>query len=94
MLWLIIARDGTDERAPARRQAARVAHLEGARALSESGRMPIGGALLGDGGTMIGSMLVIEAADEAEIRALIENDVYSTGDVWRSVEIHPFKRAF
>lgn len=93
MLWLIIARDGTDEDAPARRQAVRERHLEGARALAESGRLSIGGAMLDHEGTMIGSMLVVDAEDEAAARALVEADVYTTAGVWRTYEIHPFRRA-
>jgi uncharacterized protein len=93
MLWLIIARDGTDADAPARRQAVRDRHLEGARALAEGGRLSVGGAMLDHGGTMIGSMLLVEAEDEAAARALVESDVYSTAGVWQTYEIHPFRRA-
>ncbi len=93
MLWLIIARDGTDADAPARRQAVRDRHLEGARALAADGRMSVGGAMLDGDGTMIGSMVLLEAEDEAAARALVEADVYSTAGVWQTYEIHPFRRA-
>lgn len=93
MLWLIIARDGDDDGAPARRLHARERHLAGARALQEAGRLPIGGAILDGGGDMIGSMLVIEADDEMAARAIVDRDIYSTDGVWQHVEIHPFRRA-
>jgi uncharacterized protein len=93
MLFLVIAKDGTDAEAPARRQRVRERHLEGARTLAESGTLQLGGALLDAQGTMIGSALVVEAEDEAAARRLLEADVYHREGVWQSYEIHPFKRA-
>ena len=94
MLYLVIARDGQDPEAPARRAAVRAQHLEGARPLAEHGTMKVGGAILDAQGGMIGSALILEADDEAAVRALLEQDVYHRAGVWRSYEIHPFKRAF
>ncbi|MFO8149654.1 MAG: YciI family protein [Trueperaceae bacterium] len=93
MLFLVIAKDGTDADAPARRQRVRERHLEGARALAESGALQVGGALLDGQGAMIGSALLVEAEDEAATRRLLEADVYHREGVWRSYEIYPFKRA-
>jgi uncharacterized protein len=94
MLYLVIARDGHDPEAPARRAAVRATHLEGARPLAERGTLVLGGALLDDHGGMIGSALILEADDEAGVRAILEADVYHRAGVWRSYEITPFKRAF
>jgi uncharacterized protein YciI len=93
MLFLVIAKDGTDPEAPARRQQVREAHLDGARKLAEAGTMHMGGALLDDAGTMIGSAIVLEAEDEVAARALLEADIYHRGGVWRSYEIYRFRRA-
>lgn len=93
MLFLVIAKDGTDADAPARRQRVREAHLEGAHALAASGVLQLGGALLDPGGGMIGSALVVEAEDESALRAVLEADVYHRAGVWRSFEIYPFRRA-
>lgn len=93
MLFLVIARDGTDPDAPARRQRVRAEHLEGARALAERGALQLGGALLDDAGTMIGSALLVEADDEDAVRRLLADDVYSRAGVWAHVEVHPFRRA-
>ncbi|MDF1522278.1 MAG: YciI family protein [Trueperaceae bacterium] len=93
MLYLVIAKDGTDPEAPARRQQVREAHLVGARKLAEAGTMHLGGALLDDAGAMIGSAIILEADDEAAARALLEADIYHRGGVWRSYEIYPFRRA-
>lgn len=93
MLYLVIARDGNDPDAPARRQAVRERHLEGARALAERGTLQLGGALLGGDGGMIGSAMVIEADDEDALRALLADDVYARSGVWQRYEIYPFRRA-
>jgi len=93
MLYLIIARDGDDADAPARRQAVRAQHLEGARRLAEGGALQLGGALLDDAGGMIGSAMLIEADDEAAVHALIAADIYSEAGVWQEYEVYPFKRA-
>lgn len=93
MLFLIIAKDGDDADAPARRQAVRARHLEGAQALAAAGTLQLGGALLDAEGAMIGSAMLVEAPDEAAVHALVARDVYSQGDVWREYEVYPFKRA-
>lgn len=94
MLFLIVAKDGSDAGARERRAAARPAHLEAAGRRAEEGLMPLGGALLDGAGAMIGSALVVEAADEAEAKSIIENDPYTVGGVWVEYDIWPFKRAF
>ncbi len=93
MQFLVIARDGSDADAPRRRMEVRERHLDGARALAEAGVLQVGGALLDDAGAMIGSALVVEAADEAAARALVEADVYYREGVWQTYEVHPFRRA-
>lgn len=93
MLYLVVAMDGTDEEAPARRQAARGAHLKEAAELFAGGRLITGGALM-EGEKMIGSALLLEADSEADVRALLERDPYTQGDVWRNYRIWPYRKAF
>ena len=93
MLYLVIAKDGRDEAAPARRQAVRERHLAGARDLAEAGILHVGGAILDEAGTMIGSAMLIEAADEASLEALLEADIYAREGVWQHYEVYPFRRA-
>lgn len=93
MQFLVVARDGADGGAAARRMAAREAHIEGAKAMAASGAMLCGGALLDDDGAMIGSACMVEFADRAALDAWLMNDPYVTGDVWRTVEVTPFRRA-
>jgi hypothetical protein len=93
MLFAVIAKDGTDTAAPARRMAVRAQHLEGIRPLVEAGTVLLGGALLNEAGGMIGSMMLLEAESEAAARAILERDVYTTGGVWEHYELHPFRIA-
>ena len=93
MQFLVVAHDGADDAAATRRTAAREAHMEGAKAMAASGAMICGGALLDDGGAMIGSACMVEFEDRAALDAWLEGDPYVTGDVWRTIEVTPFRRA-
>lgn len=93
MQFLVIMRDGTDDEAAARRQRARPAHLESAAAYQEKGHFLIGGAVLNEAGDMIGSAAVVQFETRAELDAWLATDPYSTGDVWRSVEVLPYRVA-
>ena len=94
MLYAVVALDGTDDEAPARRAAVREKHLEGASALHAAGSMFTGGALIGDNGQMIGTLMVLEAESEEAVRKLIESDIYTRQGVWQSYQIWPYKKAF
>jgi len=93
MQFLVIAKDGTDAEAPARRQAAREQHLAGARQLAEDGVIIAGGAILDDAGRMVGSSVIYEVPDRAALDAIIAADPYVTGGVWKDIEIRPFRVA-
>ncbi len=93
MLYVVIAKDGTDADAPARRAGAREAHLQVASQLHEDGRLVTGGALLDDSGNMIGSMLLLDVDNEEEARRLLEDDVYSRSGVWQEIQVWPFRKA-
>ncbi len=93
MQFLVTAWDGTDAAAPARRLAVREAHIAGAKSMKDSGAMIWGGALIDDAGAMIGSACMVEFDDRAALDAWLERDPYVTGDVWRRIEVAPFRRA-
>ncbi|MGV0762750.1 YciI family protein [Tistrella mobilis] len=93
MQFLVIARDGTDAEAPARRAAARPAHLENARRMKADGHLIIGGAMLDEAGTMIGSSMLAEYPDRAALDAALAADPYTVQGVWQSFEIRPFRIA-
>ncbi|HEX6143494.1 MAG TPA: YciI family protein [Geminicoccaceae bacterium] len=93
MQWLIIARDGTDPEAPARRQAARPKHLENAARLQAEGHLLIGGALTDDAGVMTGSACVAQFASRDALEGWLRTDPYVTGGVWQDIQIIPYRVA-
>ena len=93
MQFLVIARDGTDPAAQDRRRAVRPTHLEDIRLLVDDGRVLVGGAILDGEGAMIGSMLLTDFPSRADLDAWLSADPYVTGDVWRQVEVVPFRAA-
>lgn len=94
MQFMVTAYDGTDADTLNRRLAVREAHLAGAAALKESGKLIAGGAILNDEDRMIGSTLYVEFASRAELDAWIQNDPYVKGDVWRDITVQPIRLAF
>ena len=89
--FLVTARDGTDAEAPARRAAARPAHLASVGRLG--GAMIVGGAMLDASGAAVGSTMVVDFPDRAAVDAWIASDPYTVGAVWRHVEVVPFRVA-
>ena len=93
MHFVVIAYDGTDGQALERRMKAREPHLAGAKKMKEEGRMLMGGAMLDDAGKMIGSVMIVDYPDRAGVDAWLKIDPYTTGDVWRKVEVRPYRMA-
>ncbi|HEX7021479.1 MAG TPA: YciI family protein [Trueperaceae bacterium] len=93
MTFLVLAKDGTDPGADARRQAVRQEHLAGIGPAVKAGSLQVAGALLDAEGNMIGSMLVMEADSRQALEDRLQEDIYSRAGVWQSFEIYPFKRA-
>jgi len=59
---------------------------------TDNGRMKIGGPLTSDDGSaMQGSMMVIEAADRAEVETLFASDPYKIADLFERVDIRAWK---
>ncbi|CAA9267159.1 MAG: YciL protein [uncultured Acetobacteraceae bacterium] len=86
---VIIARDGADEGAEARRLAVRQAHMERVSPMAAAGTLAVGGAILDEaGGRMVGSIAVTAHADDAAARAWMAEDPYVTGGVWRDISLH------
>ena len=93
MQFLVVALDGKDEGAPARRQAVRESHLAGVMKLKEAGNMLTGGAILDNDGKMIGSACVVEFESRDDLDLWLDNDPYVVGDVWRDITVMPFRVA-
>jgi uncharacterized protein YciI len=89
MQFLVTILDGTDAEAPARRAATRPAHLAGLKDNIASGKLVFGGPLFNDAQQPIGSFIVAECRDRAELDAMIANDPYTKGNVWQKVEVKP-----
>ncbi len=75
------------------RMATRPAHLDYCqRAIGRN--LLFGGPLLTEDGNPRGSVLVVEAADEAEARRLFENDPYMGVGLFEDVTITRFRQVF
>ena len=93
MLYVVHAYDGTDPDAPARRMAVRSDHFNGARRLETEGHFVLGGALLNPDGHMIGSMMLLDFADETELQTWLAWEPYVQHKVWKQIDIKPFRQA-
>jgi uncharacterized protein len=89
--FLVTLYDGTDVEAPARRQTTRPAHLDGLKANVSSGKLVVGGPIFDDAQKTIGSFLLVDCADRAELDMIITNDPYTKGNVWQRVEVKPVR---
>jgi uncharacterized protein YciI len=89
-----IAYDGTDADAPARRQAARGAHIARMQPMAADGTLAIGGAILDAAGErMIGSITVTRHATDEAARAWMAEDPYVKGGVWQDIALHATRLA-
>ncbi|KAK7227469.1 hypothetical protein V2G26_015472 [Clonostachys chloroleuca] len=70
------------------RKSVKEGHYEGIKPLIASGKLPAGGAIFekhpveGEPALFRGSVVVYAAQNEAEVRKIIENDIYATSGVW------------
>jgi uncharacterized protein YciI len=89
--FLVTLYDGIDAEAPSRRQAARPAHLDGLTGNVAAGKLVFGGPICDDAQKPIGSFLLAECADRAELDSLIANDPYTKANVWQRVDVKPVR---
>jgi uncharacterized protein YciI len=88
MQFILIGHD--QEGALELRKATRAAHLDYWAA--EGARVIFGGPLLGADEAPFGSVLVIEAPDEAAARALFEADPYVTAGLFEMTTVSRFRQ--
>ena len=74
------------------RMATREAHFAWARGLG--GMVRLGGPFLDEAGRMVGSLIIIEAADMAAAEAFSRDDPYRKAGLFQSVEIRPWRATF
>jgi len=72
------------------RLATRPVHLD---YLKASTGLKLAGALLGDDGNPVGSLLIVEADDLAAAQAQADNDPFTTAGVFESVEVRAWRVA-
>jgi uncharacterized protein YciI len=93
MAWLVLAFDGDDEGAPARRLSARDAHVAFITAEAKAGRLALGLPLHDESAQSLGSMMIINAPDAAGLEAYLAGEPFAQEGVWQRVETHPFRIA-
>lgn len=71
-------------------RAAHLAYLE-----ANADRIFVAGPLLSDDGQgMVGSLLIVECADEAAAKAFAADDPYAKAGLFQSVEIRAWRRVY
>lgn len=85
---VIVAMDGTDAEAPARRAAVRAQHIARVTPAAADGTLAMGGAILDEAGTMRGSIAVTRHPTDEAARAWMAEDPYVTGGVWKDIALH------
>jgi hypothetical protein len=93
MQFLLIAYDGTDQGALARRMRSRPEHFEKIEVLKKKGEFLLGGAILDDKSQMIGSMIIYEFPDREALDKKLKDEPYVIHGVWKEIEIMPFRLA-
>ena len=84
-----------------KRLAVRQTHLSNLKPKIEAGIVVFGGATLskhpseGEGPDMTGSVMLIKANTEQEVREFLENDAYTKGGAWnlKEANVWPFRCA-
>jgi uncharacterized protein YciI len=93
MQFILIAYDGTDTMAIDRRMKCRPDHLEKISHVKKAGKFLCGGAILDDNENMIGSMILYDVADRAELDTILKDEPYIYNKVWEKIDIRPFRMA-
>jgi hypothetical protein len=89
--YVMIGWDGPD--GAMRRDQNRRLHLDHIRTLERDGRIIFAGPIRSDSGDgSVGAVIVLEAANLEEARALVKRDPYVTGGVFESFTVNPFKQ--
>lgn len=86
---IVIAKDGTDPEAEARRLRARPTHMQRVRPLAEDGTLLFGGAILdAPEGRMVASVAVTRHASHAAAQRFWAEDPYVRDGVWREMTFY------
>lgn len=91
MQFVLICRDGTDDKALERRMAAREAHINACEEYKARGEHKVGAALFNEKGDMCGSMMLVDFPSRKELDGWLAKEPYVTGGVWKDIEVIPAK---
>jgi uncharacterized protein YciI len=91
-LYTLIGRDS--ERGLELRKLHREAHLTELRPLSAAGRVTYAGPLRNEQGDPVGSIIIFEAANLTEAKAIAAADPYTKNGIFGSVEVFETVRVF
>ncbi len=84
---LLIADDGTDAAAPARREAARERHVANIRANAAAGRLVMSGPRMRADGSTAGSLQVFRLPDHAAMEAYLATEPFAREGVWTGWQV-------
>lgn len=90
---VLIADDGTDAGAPARREAARERHVANIRANAAAGRLVMSGPRLRADGATAGSLQVFRLPDRAAMDAYLATEPFALEGVWTGWQVLDFRIA-
>jgi len=92
-LFMVYATDSAE--GSAKRAATRPAHLEHLGQYIKQGRVTWAGPYLSpDGAKPLGSLIIMEGADFADVQAIMAKDPYVTQGVFGEVIIHPVRQVY
>lgn len=89
--YMVIAYDGTDEKALERRLAAREEHLKSIAKRMKAKEHLYGAALVDDAGKMIGSIMIVDYPSRDALDNWLKEEPYVVGNVWQEIDIKPVK---
>lgn len=72
------------------RMATRPPHLEYLTSLGD--KITIAGPILGEDGKPVGSLLILDVADQAEAESIAANDPYAKAGLFQTVTLRPYRK--
>ncbi len=92
-LFVMIGIDGADS--AERRKQHRTAHVAHIEALDREGRITLAGTPRNDANdASVGAVVLFEASNLEEARAIANRDPFVTGGVFETFQVAPFKRVY
>ncbi|MFH1998022.1 MAG: YciI family protein [Planctomycetota bacterium] len=88
MQFMVLAYDGTDDKATERRAAVRDSHLQQAEVWFRHGRWQYAVGILDEEKRIVGSMIVCDFSSKKELKEKwLDHEPYVIGKVWERIEV-------